>query len=102
RLIVSRTLAEFRVASLFYVPLNLYPRKGFLIVISSIAFLLQKTPTHRPGFVYEGISVRAFWITRIACFAACGGRRKGKDARTPRAPAGGLAALLHHLLFRHY
>jgi hypothetical protein len=37
---------------------------------------------------------------RMARFAACGGRRKGKDARTPRAPAGGLAALLYHLLFR--
>lgn len=43
---------------------------------------------------------RAFWFSRMARFAACGGRRKGKDARTPRAPAGGLAALLHHLLFR--
>src|SRR5207248_6355320 len=37
---------------------------------------------------------------RIICFAACGGRRKRRDARTPRAPAGGLAALLHHLLFK--
>jgi hypothetical protein len=46
------------------------------------------------------IASRAFWFSRMARFAACGGRRKGKDARTPRAPAGGLAALLHHLLFR--
>src|SRR6266568_1786155 len=46
------------------------------------------------------VDSRVFWFTRIACFAACGGRRKRGDARTPRAPAGGLAALLHPLLFR--
>jgi len=41
----------------------------------------------------------------MACFAAYGGRKKRRDARitsppdwVPRAPAGGLAALLHHLL----
>src|SRR5437763_1715910 len=28
------------------------------------------------------------------------GVNKRRDARTPRAPAGGLAALLHHLLFK--
>src|SRR5207253_3532900 len=35
------------------------------------------------------VDTRVFLVYRIACFAACGGRRKRRGARTPRAPAGG-------------
>src|SRR5947209_1184568 len=40
---------------------------------------------------------RAFWFSRLACCAVCGGEVGREGARTPRAAAGGLAALLHHL-----
>ena len=42
---------------------------------------------------------RAF---RFSCFAAYGGKVEREVARTPRAPAGGLAALLHLLPFQHH
>ena len=38
----------------------------------------------------------------LSCFAAVGGKVEREVARTPRAPAGGLAALLHHLPFQHH
>ncbi len=45
---------------------------------------------------------RAFRFSRTTCFAACGGEVAREVARTPRAPAEGLAALLHHLHFQHH
>src|SRR5437667_2015832 len=40
---------------------------------------------------------RAFRFSCFSCFAAYGGEVEREGARTPRAPAGGLAALLHLL-----
>ena len=36
-----------------------------------------------------------YHLSRITCFAAYSGEVEREVARTPRAPAGGLAALLH-------
>ena len=46
--------------------------------------------------------VRVCAFTRFVCFAAEGGRGKKRVRETPRTPSGGLAALLHHPLFRHF
>jgi len=43
-----------------------------------------------------------YQLFRITCFAVYGGEVEREVARTPRAPAGGLAALLHHLHFQHH
>ena len=43
-----------------------------------------------------------YHLSRITCFAAYSGEVEREVARTPRAPAGGLAALLHHLPFQHH
>src|SRR5713101_7132033 len=50
----------------------------------------------------SAMTTRAFQFSRITCFAAYGGEVEREVARAPRAPAGGLAALLHHLPFQHH
>jgi len=45
---------------------------------------------------------RAFWCTGHTYFTAYGGGVGREGVRTPRAPTGGLAALLHHSHFQHH
>jgi hypothetical protein len=42
-----------------------------------------------------------FGVPEVPVLPPAAAEEEKGDARAPRAPAGGLAALLHHLLFRH-
>src|SRR5438045_370213 len=89
---------------------NNLSRNAFRGIFGTLA---EKSPTklpHRLPHCYssrnqwlclaEVLLDRAFRFSRITCFAASGGEVGRGVARTPRAPAGGLAALLHPAHFQ--
>lgn len=58
-------------------------------------------------FIDPGFPCKAFGFTRIIHYAAYGSGRQGMrgfpaPGKGHRAPAEGLATLLHHLLFRYF